>query len=105
LVLAERARLSARQFQGEYGGLFVGPNGAKCAACGWGEPYQRTVIGAAEWRACRRCDACQRLVGSDGVPIGYEREDGSIGLQIHCGPEDEVDKFAFQQSAVQGENA
>ena len=89
VVLAERARLTARQFQAEYGGAFVGPNGAQCALCGWGEPYQKTVLGAAEWRACRRCEACQRPVDADGAPVGYEREDGSIGLQVLCGPEDD----------------
>lgn len=101
VIGAEKERIMLRQFQAEYGGAFVGSNGVQCGLCGWGEPYQKTVLGAAEWRACRRCEACQRPVNAEGVPVGYEREDGSIGLQILCGPEDEVDESMFQHAAEQ----
>jgi hypothetical protein len=87
-VLLERSRLTPGAFAAEYGARFIGGNGAECATCGWGRDAQRTMIGVTEWRESRRCEDCMRPVNSRGEPIGFAREDGTIGVTVVRGPED-----------------
>jgi hypothetical protein len=88
-VLLERSRLTPRAFAAEYGAAFIGEQGIECAACGWNTGTQRTTVSAAVWRACRRCDACGRTITESGEPIGFERADGTLGMTVIRGPEDD----------------
>ncbi len=76
-------------FAAEYAAEFLGEAGVECATCGWGRRTQRSFMSAAEWRECRRCEDCGRTLTAEGVPVGFEREDGSIGLQVFRGPHDD----------------
>jgi hypothetical protein len=89
VIEVERGRLTLRQFRTEYGGAFVGPNGIKCALCGWGEPYQKSILWMDEWRACRPCEACRHPIDADGKPVGNECADGSVYLQLLGTDDDE----------------
>lgn len=89
VVLAEKERLPLNTFLAEYAGQFVGERGCVCDACGWGRRMQRSSLSAREWRGLRRCDTCRRTLTAGGEPVGYEREDGGIGMLVLKGPEDE----------------
>lgn len=82
VIEAERGRLTLRQFRTEYGGAFVGPNGVQCTLCGWGEPYQKSILCITEWVACRPCEVCKRPLDPEGTPVGNELQDGTLYLQL-----------------------
>jgi hypothetical protein len=89
VVAVERGRLVPRVFAAEYAAAFVGEQGLECGECGWGTGTQRSFMSAREWREARRCSECGRLLTAKGEPVGFEREDGTLGLQVIMGPEDD----------------
>jgi hypothetical protein len=99
VVAVERARLPPRVFAAEYAAAFVGEQGLECGACGWGTGAQRSFMSAREWREAGRCTECGRLVTAKGEPVGFEREDGTLGLQVIAGPDDDpVEVLSIGQS-------
>jgi hypothetical protein len=90
ILALEEARLSLHEFQAEYEGRFIGRFGAVCARCGWARDWQPTIVWAPEYDALRPCLECGRPVTATGDPVGSERADGSIRIEVHIGPEEEL---------------
>jgi hypothetical protein len=91
IIALEEARLSLHEFQAEYRGRFIGRFGAVCARCGWARDWQQTIVSAPEYDALQPCMECGRPVTAAGVPVGSERADGSIRIEVHIGPDEELE--------------
>ena len=77
LVGRERSRLSAAEFASEFEGLFVGPDGPLCDACGGPNKDSRTTVILPFGETLQHCPACARPLDSAGRPVGVAHQGGT----------------------------
>jgi hypothetical protein len=82
LVERERTRLSAAEFASEYLGLFTGPDGPLCDACGGPNRSCRTTVVLPLGEQLQYCAACARPLNREGKPVGVPHGSGTYVLTL-----------------------
>jgi hypothetical protein len=77
LVERERSRLSAAEYASEYLGLFVGPDGPLCDACGGPNRGCQTTVILPFGETLQHCRDCARPLDREQRPIGVQHRGGT----------------------------